>query len=150
MTKRPLRWWFVISSAIVLASLGASIATAQSYYIDVGGSALTGSNGTQWIADSYYTGGQGLYTSSPIANTPDIQLYRGGREGLYTDFNYIFPLSNGSYTVTLKFAEIQYNNVGNRVFNVVMNGATILQNFDIVAAAGAPLTACLLYTSRCV
>ena len=41
----------------------------------------------------------------------------------------------------LKFAEIYWTNTGQRIFNVTINGAPVLANFDIVAAAGTPLTA---------
>ncbi|MGA2901186.1 MAG: malectin domain-containing carbohydrate-binding protein, partial [Candidatus Acidiferrales bacterium] len=48
---------------------------------------------------------------------------------------------NGSYNVVLKFAEIYWTTTGQRLFNVSINGTQVLTNFDIVAAAGAPLTA---------
>ena len=43
----------------------------------------------------------------------------------------------GSYQVTLKFAETYWTAAGKRVFNVLVNGTTVLTNFDIYAAAGA-------------
>jgi hypothetical protein len=39
--------------------------------------------------------------------------------------------------VRLHFAEIYYTAPGQRVFDVSINGATVLTNFDKVAAAGA-------------
>jgi hypothetical protein len=50
-------------------------------------------------------------------------------------------LPNGTAQVTLKFAETYWSSVGQRVFDVAINGKTILSKFDIVAAAGAPNTA---------
>jgi hypothetical protein len=44
----------------------------------------------------------------------------------------------GAYTVRLHFAEIWWTGVGQRSFNVVINGTQVLTNFDIVAAAGGP------------
>ena len=41
------------------------------------------------------------------------------------------------YKVRLHFAEIFYNAAGIRVFNVFINGAQVLANFDIFAATGA-------------
>jgi hypothetical protein len=41
-----------------------------------------------------------------------------------------------SYTVRLHFAEIYWNSAGQRLFNVAINGATVLSDFDIYAAAG--------------
>jgi beta-galactosidase len=50
-------------------------------------------------------------------------------------------LANGTYTVTLKFAELYLSQPGGRIFNVAINGQTVLSNFDVVAAAGGGLTA---------
>ena len=50
-------------------------------------------------------------------------------------------MPSGPRTVTLKFAELYFTTPGLRVFNVVINGQTVLSNFDIVAAAGGPFKA---------
>ena len=50
-------------------------------------------------------------------------------------------VANGNYTVNLKFAEIYFTTAGSRMFNVSINGATVLTNFDIVAQAGGTLKA---------
>ena len=54
---------------------------------------------------------------------------------------YKFTVPNGNYNVVLKFAEIYWTKPGQRVFNVLVNGSQVLTNFDVIAAAGAPLTA---------
>jgi hypothetical protein len=41
------------------------------------------------------------------------------------------------YTVRLHFAELYQTATGKRVFNVLINGTTVLSNFDIYAATGA-------------
>src|SRR5690606_22063595 len=64
-------------------------------------------------------------------------LYRSSRYGLYTDFSYVIPVSNGAYRVRLSFAEGQYYTAGSRVFHVDLNGARVLPNFDITREAGA-------------
>jgi hypothetical protein len=43
----------------------------------------------------------------------------------------------GSYSVQLHFAELYWSGAGQRVFNVAINGTTVLTHFDIIAAAGA-------------
>jgi len=53
-------------------------------------------------------------------------------------------LSNGSdteaiYTVRLYFAELENLAAGERVFDVAIAGKTVLEKFDIAAAAGGPL-----------
>jgi hypothetical protein len=104
--------------------------------INCGGSAFTGADGTSWTADQYYTGGDLAYTGYSIAGTQDLALYRQARRGLYGDFSYTIPVANGSYTLKLKFAEIEFGGKGQRVFNVNVNGAPVLTNFDIAADAG--------------
>ena len=49
---------------------------------------------------------------------------------------YNIPVVNGTYTVTLYFAEIYFAGPGQRVFNVSIEGQSVLQNFDIWAVAG--------------
>lgn len=93
-------------------------------------------SGEQWLTDRYATGGDGLYTNDAIANTADRYLYATARYGLYGDFEYRIHVPNGSYRLTLKFAEIRYWNKGDRVFHVFVNGARVLRDFDIVAEAG--------------
>jgi hypothetical protein len=114
-------------------SSGSSTSSQALISINAGGSAYTATNGTQWAADEYSTGGEVTWTSSTITGTSDLYLYRSAREGLYTDFSYQIPVANGSYVVTLLLAESQYTAQGQRVFNVVANGATVLSNFDIMA-----------------
>jgi hypothetical protein len=47
-------------------------------------------------------------------------------------------LTAGSqYTVLLHFAEFYFTAAGGRVFNVAINGTSVLSNFDIYALAGA-------------
>jgi hypothetical protein len=41
-----------------------------------------------------------------------------------------------SHTVRLHFAEIFQSSAGSRLFNVAINGTTVLSSFDIFAAAG--------------
>jgi hypothetical protein len=41
-----------------------------------------------------------------------------------------------TYTVSLYFAETYVTAAGQRLFNVTINGATVLTNFDIYASAG--------------
>ena len=113
---------------------------AQTVNINCGGIAFTATDGTQWLADEYYNLGELVYTGNSIVGVAaqDMNLYRSGRAGLYTDFSYNVPVPNGSYMVTLGFAEVQYSAPGQRVFNVVLNGTTVLSNFDILTHV-APL-----------
>jgi hypothetical protein len=61
-------------------------------------------------------------------------LYKNER---YGNFSYNIPVPNGSYTVTLLFAEIYWTSAGKRVFNVSVEGQPAIQGLDIYATVGA-------------
>lgn len=114
------------------------------YRVNSNGSAYTDSNGENWEADNYFVGGSTFANAGQaIGNTTDDALYQQERFG---NFSYEFPVSNGTYTVELHFAEIYFGlpgggsggGVGSRVFNVnVEGGAEELSNYDIVADVGS-------------
>ena len=110
------------------------------FLVNAGGGAYTDGGGNLWSADRAYSSGSWGYaggvvesTGHPIANTNDDPLYRSGRTGT---FNYRFDVPNGLYDVVLHFAEIYHNAAGKRTFDVLIEGALVLDNFDVYAAAG--------------
>jgi len=114
------------------------VAVREAVRINAGADAV-GSFG----ADRFYSGG-GSYVSratvdtSGVANAAPAEVYQSEHFG---DFSYTLSgLKPGvAYPLRLHFAEIWFDssNVGARVFNVLINGTTVLENFDIVAIAGA-------------
>jgi hypothetical protein len=106
----------------------------STWRVNSGGPAYTDSQGHVWVADTGYSGGTLAGTSNAISNTSDPALYQDERWGSYS---YTFNVPPGSYQVTLKFAETFWTAAGNRVFNVSINGSTVLTNFDIFADSGA-------------
>ncbi|HEY1336473.1 MAG TPA: malectin domain-containing carbohydrate-binding protein [Bryobacteraceae bacterium] len=115
----------------------ASVAFAP-IHINAGGPAVVDPLGQTWSADTSYTGGNPWSVSNSIANTNTPAIYQTCRWG---SFSYNFSVPNGSYTVKLKFAEVSRNRAGQRLFNVALNGATVLSSFDIFAAAGGEFIA---------
>jgi len=103
--------------------------------VNAGGPAYTDPTGTVWSADTGSAGGFNYATTAAIANTTTPALYQNLRWNA-GNLGYQFTVLNGTYTVKLKFAEIYYSSSGQRVFNVAINGQTVLTNFDIVAQAG--------------
>ena len=75
-----------------------------------------------------------------IAGTDSSVLYNGQRYG-DPSFSYQFAVPNGTYTVTLKFAELFVTGPGMRLFDIAINGTTVETSFDIYATAGAMNTA---------
>jgi endo-1,4-beta-xylanase len=105
--------------------------------INCGGSA-TGS----FTADQYYSGGSTYTNSATIdmslitSTPPPAAIFNTERYGA---MSYTIPnLAAGSaQTVTLYFSENYVSGTGQRLFNVSINGTTVLTNFDIYAVAGA-------------
>jgi Malectin domain len=81
-----------------------------------------------------FVGGSTFSTTHSITGTSDPTLYQTERYAPTLTYN--IPVVNDTYTVTLYFAEIYFNAPGQRVFNVTIEGQTVLQNFDIWAVAG--------------
>jgi hypothetical protein len=54
----------------------------------------------------------------------------------YGAITYTIPNRSGTQTVTLYFVETYVTAAGQRVFNVTINGQTVLSRFDIFATAG--------------
>jgi hypothetical protein len=78
--------------------------------------------------------------SNAIANTSTPTLYQSQR--YYNQaMTYQYTVPNGSYTVTLKFAEFYFTAAGKRTFNIVVNGKTVASNYDVFAAAGGAFKA---------
>jgi hypothetical protein len=105
--------------------------------------AYTDPLGQVWSPDSNFTGGGAVSNTNPVTGTPAPALYQTGHYGPVsgTPLTYQFTVPNGSYTVNLKFDENAATQAGQRVFNVVINGQTVLPNFDIYARAGAQFQA---------
>lgn len=103
-------------------------------------------NGNVWSGDYGFSADTVAYdrTDVLIANTtPDLQpLYQSSRYR-YDDqsFYYSFPVPNISYRVTLRFADYTFLDFGRHVFDVKINGTTVLSNFDPNVAAGRGNTA---------
>ena len=73
---------------------------------------------------------------SGVTNPAPVAVYQTSRLGT---FSYTIPgfAAGSSHTVRLHFAETFFSTAGSRTFNVSINGAQELANFDIFAAAGA-------------
>lgn len=77
---------------------------------------------------------QGGENAAAIAGTSDPRIFQTVR---WNPTNYSFRVLSGTYTVNLLFAEVNPKiSTGGRIFNVKMQGATVLQNFDTFASAG--------------
>jgi hypothetical protein len=105
--------------------------------INAGGQPLTDPAGKTWEGDRFYSGGDTYTTGNAIGGTDSPALYQSERFNA-GPLEYSLCVADGTYTVRLKFAEIWYTQPGQRIFDISINGASVLRHFDIVAAAGGP------------
>lgn len=96
--------------------------------INTGGTATGG-----FDSDAFYFGGSTYKTSAAIGGTDFDSLYQTER---YGNFRYEADVDNGTFDVTLKFAEIYLSGAGQRLFDVKAEGKLILDNYDIFKEAG--------------
>ena len=95
-----------------------------------------------WEPDDYYAGGRVSWALHPVSGTSDPSLFSNER---YGHFTYAVPVAqDGRYTLILHFAEFYFGpgapgggGAGSRVFNVMCNGALLLNHFDIFKEGGA-------------
>jgi len=131
----------VVVTVSGVASNGITFTLTYSPRVNAGGdSSYTDVGGKYWAADRAYGSGPWGYTGTatwstgtPIANTEDDPLYQANR---YSNFNYKFDLPNAKYDITLHFAEIVWSAPNARKFKVLIEGAVVLDNYDIFAEVG--------------
>jgi hypothetical protein len=107
--------------------------------------------GRRWLADREYSvdgwgylGSTAAWSSArAIEGTDEDRLYQTQRYGAGGSFGYRFDVPNGTYRVQLYFAEIytQFDQPGQRIFDVHLEMNTALDNFDVVQAAAGQYTA---------
>ena len=93
----------------------------------------TATDGTPYALDRAYQGGRTELMRNPISGTEDEPLYQSWR---YGNCRYQAPCQNGTYLITLHFAEHLHTEPGQRVFDVVIEGQPVLTHLDVVARVG--------------
>ncbi len=107
---------------------------------------LTDERGNVWSGDRFFRGGDAESISPrtfEFTTTPSLYFHR--RRG---SFSYSIPIRDGSYELKLHFADAFFGENNSekggelsRLFDVAVNGKTVLSNFDVVADAGGSNTA---------
>lgn len=99
---------------------------------------FTDHDGHLWSPDNYFLGGRYLPHNLP-SEASDSELLSSER---YGHFEYALPADpRDQYTVVLHFEELFFGakanqGAGSRIFRVMCNGNTLLDNFDIYKEAG--------------
>lgn len=150
----------LLGIAAILLSLVAPMPAAAAetilYRVNAGGGTISGS--PSWASDlkgspSPYSNalaaGNTTYSTAASIDTSDPSLPSGTPASLFQserwddapapEMTWTFPVSPGSYQVRLFFAEIFPGTMamGARTFDVSIEGALVLDNFDVFAAVGA-------------
>ncbi len=120
------------NSAEVSARPGAFVAA-----INAGGGAAA-----QFSADANFTGGATSSTKDYIDTTGLVapapqEVYQTDRWGRDIRYSLDNLTPGAKYTVRLHFVEFFFGEAGKRVFNISINGAQVLANFDIIEATRA-------------
>lgn len=138
-----VRLWDQIDDS-VLASAGVEIVVqpepaAEAVRFNAGGPAFTDSDGNAWASDAGIALNGRLYAKGPFsADGPDA-VY--GTERYAKALAYEIPLADGVYDLTLKFAEIYFNEAGRRVFDAEVEGVQVIDDLDLFASSGAKFLA---------
>jgi hypothetical protein len=94
----------------------------------------TAADGTVYAADAYYSGGSTFTRTDPVNGTTDDPIYQSERYA--ATLSYDIPMTAGDCTVTLKMQEGYWTAPGQRIFDVTIEGALVMDNLDIYAQAG--------------
>ena len=109
------------------------------FSVNSAGNSYTSASGITYQADANFTGGNAATTTNAINGTTDDPIYQNERWG---NSSYaIRNLAQGNYEIVFKFAETYHTASGRRIFDVVAEGQTVIDNIDIFASVGAN-TAC--------
>jgi len=118
-------------------SVSVSATATPIYQINCGSSSAV----APFKADQYSSGGTlhtvtNTVTTTGVTNPAPMAVYQSERYGNVT---YTLPnlAASTQYNVRLHFAELYQTATGKRTFNVLINGTTVLSNFDIYATVGA-------------
>lgn len=113
----------------------APLVASDTWRIHAGGDKFKDNNGNIWSEDLGYDGGMTGETIMEITAKGDVGLYNTERWA--ADFCYTIPVLPGRYNIILKFVEIYLKEEGQRVFDIIINGDKVKENFDILKEAGS-------------
>lgn len=114
--------------------------------INAGGAYFQDAQGRGFCGDQLYRGGRSYQNPAvtDIVGTQDDSLFLTERSSETGAFDYRVPIVSGVYHVRLHFAEIYWGapgggpgGPGRRVFDVTLEGQTVLASYDIFADVGA-------------
>lgn len=122
-----------VSSSASSSSTNGPVQGALVVAINSGGDKVTYA-GVEYQADRFSTGGTVSSTTDAIRGVADGALFKDER---YGSFGYEIPVTNATYSVELHFAEIYHTTVGQRSFNLAVEGRQEMSEVDLYSLIGA-------------
>jgi hypothetical protein len=122
-----------------------TIGRGETVRINCGAGRWTSPAGVLWERDRFFTGGSiadaqtAGWLTTAIEDTDDDALYAEGRFFQPDDpqpAGYRIPAPGGCYAIALHFSDTYYAKPGQRVFDVIIEGITVLEAFDLAKAVG--------------
>ena len=110
--------------------------------VNVGGDHYVGIDGTEYAQDASTSGGV-IATLDGIKGSQDAVLYETFREG---DIKVDRPIANGTYDVTLHFAEPEDVPGGTRVFDTIIEGVAVVEGLDVMSSRDGKVRSALTVT----
>jgi len=96
--------------------------------------AFVEAGGQVWVQEYGFTGGSLTQLLDPVLGTDLDELFQWVRAG--TQFGYSIPLPNGAYEVSILAWEPVKQGPGQRLFDVLAEGAVIIDDLDLFAEVG--------------
>lgn len=101
-------------------------------YINCGGFEVFQTGAFEWDIDKYFQNGEpGLVHDD--GREAIVNYYR---EQVGRALEYVIPVNDGVYTVTLYWSEYEYTSRNAREFDVFLNGNVVLESFDVFDVTG--------------
>ena len=135
---------FIVSVVIICLS-GCGRAQPESSFVwatNVGGPAYVGVDGTAYEAETSVAGGT-VGSMEIVKGSQDAPLYYDYRAG---DIEVSHPIADGSYDVTLHFAEPDEIGGRERLFDVIAEGRKVIENLDVMVSRDGKTKSALTVT----
>lgn len=123
-----------LSSSIMSSLSSSSLSTEPQVVvaINAGGNPTT-YNGITYQADVYFSGGTISSTTDGIGGSAEGTVFQSER---YGSFSYSIPVTPGTYSIDVQFAEIYHEAANSRTFNLYVEGVEEISNVDLYSLAG--------------
>ena len=140
-------WPFKACCALLALPLGHGAAQAAEpvWAVNIGGPAYQATDGTSFEAESPKNGVSGGRpgTLGRVKGSQDPLLYRTFREGAVEIAR---PMAPGTYDVTFHFAEHEHLGGGERIFDVLIEGETVVDRLDVMRKRDGKVESALTVT----